>query len=160
MRVVLDDGSVLGVITLKEALAVAKEKGMDLVEVASGAKPPVCKVMDFSKYRFEKNKKEKEAKKKQRQHQIDIKEIKFRPKIDEHDYNVKLKHIRRFLEDGDKVKIVIRYRGREVTFIHFGIELLNKVMADVDDLGVIEKKPEMFGKQQIMVIASKAKPQG
>lgn len=112
--------------------------------------------MDYSKYKFEKNKKEKEARKKQRQHQVDIKEIKFRPKIEEHDYNVKLKHIRRFLTDGDKVKIVIRYRGREMMFINNGTELLEKVVKDVEDLGNMEKKPEVLGKQQIMIIAPKA----
>lgn len=112
--------------------------------------------MDYSKYKFEKNKKEKEARKKQRQHQVDIKEVKFRPKIEEHDYNVKLKHIRRFLTDGDKVKIVIRYRGREMMFINNGTELLEKVVKDVEDLGNMEKKPEVLGKQQIMIIAPKA----
>lgn len=157
MRVVLEDGTTLGVITIEKALYAAREKGLDLVEVAPQAKPPVCRVMDYSKYKFEKNKKEKEARKKQRQHQIDIKEIKFRPKIEEHDYNVKLKHIRRFLTDGDKVKIVIRYRGREMMFQNAGTELLNKVLADVEDMGVMEKKPEVLGKQQIMVIAPKAK---
>ena len=157
MRAVLEDGTALGIITIEEALRVAKEKGLDLVEVAAQAKPPVCRVMDYSKYKFEKNKKEKEARKKQRQHQVDIKEIKFRPKIEEHDYNVKLKHIRRFLTDGDKVKIVIRYRGREMMFQNAGTELLNKLLADVEDLGVMEKKPEVLGKQQIMVIAPKAK---
>lgn len=157
MRAVLEDGTALGIITIEEALRVAKEKGLDLVEVAAQAKPPVCRIMDYSKYKFEKNKKEKEARKKQRQHQVDIKEIKFRPKIEEHDYNVKLKHIRRFLTDGDKVKIVIRYRGREMMFQNAGTELLNKLLADVEDLGVMEKKPEVLGKQQIMVIAPKAK---
>lgn len=141
---------------LHEALDIAREKSLDLVEVAAVAKPPVCRVMDYSKYKFEKNKKEKEARKKQRQHQVDIKEIKFRPKIEEHDYNVKLKHIKRFLTDGDKVKIVIRYRGREMMFQNTGTELLNKVLADVADLGSMEKKPEVLGKQQIMVIAPKA----
>ena len=157
MRAVLEDGTALGIITIEEALRVAKEKGLDLVEVAAQAKPPVCRIMDYSKYKFEKNKKEKEARKKQRQHQVDIKEIKFRPKIEEHDYNVKLKHIRRFLTDGDKVKIVIRYRGREMMFQNAGTELLNKLLADVEDLGIMEKKPEVLGKQQIMVIAPKAK---
>ena len=111
------------------------------MEVAANAKPPVCRIMDYSKYKFEKNKKEKEARKKQRQHQVDIKEIKFRPKIEEHDYNVKLKHIRRFLTDGDKVKIIIRYRGREIMFLDSGTELLNKISVDVEDLGTMEKKP-------------------
>lgn len=112
--------------------------------------------MDYSKYKFEKNKKEKEARKKQRQHQVDIKEIKFRPKIEEHDYNVKLKHIRRFLTDGDKVKVVIRYKGREMMFLNSGTELLDKIVADVEDLGTMEKKPEILGKQQIMIINPKA----
>ncbi len=146
----------MGILSLHEALDAAKDKGLDLVEVAANAKPPVCRIMDYSKYKFEKNKKEKEARKKQRQHQIDIKEIKFRPKIEEHDYNVKLKHIRRFLTDGDKVKIVIRYRGREIMFLDSGTELLNKISIDVEDLGSMEKKPEILGKQQIMIIAPKA----
>ena len=141
---------------MHEALDAAKDKGLDLVEVAANAKPPVCRIMDYSKYKFEKNKKEKEARKKQRQHQVDVKEIKFRPKIEEHDYNVKLKHIRRFLTDGDKVKIVIRYRGREIMFLDSGTELLNKISIDIEDLGTIEKKPEVLSKQQIMIIAPKA----
>lgn len=141
---------------MHEALDAARNKGLDLVEVAANAKPPVCRIMDYSKYKFEKNKKEKEARKKQRQHQVDVKEIKFRPKIEEHDYNVKLKHIRRFLTDGDKVKIVIRYRGREIMFLDSGTELLNKISIDIEDLGTIEKKPEVLSKQQIMIIAPKA----
>ncbi len=141
---------------MHEALDAAKDKGLDLVEIAANAKPPVCRIMDYSKYKFEKNKKEKEARKKQRQHQVDVKEIKFRPKIEEHDYNVKLKQIRRFLTDGDKVKIVIRYRGREIMFLDSGTELLNKISVDVEDLGVMEKKPEILGKQQMIIIAPKA----
>ena len=141
---------------MHEALDAAKDKGLDLVEIAANAKPPVCRIMDYSKYKFEKNKKEKEARKKQRQHQVDVKEIKFRPKIEEHDYKVKLKHIRRFLTDGDKVKIVIRYRGREIMFLDSGTELLNKISVDVEDLGVMEKKPEILGKQQMIIIAPKA----
>ncbi len=141
---------------MHEALDAAKDKGLDLVEIVANAKPPVCRIMDYSKYKFEKNKKEKEARKKQRQHQVDVKEIKFRPKIEEHDYNVKLKHIRRFLTDGDKVKIVIRYRGREIMFLDSGTELLNKISVDVEDLGVMEKKPEILGKQQMIIIAPKA----
>ena len=141
---------------MHEALDAAKDKGLDLVEVAANAKPPVCRIMDYSKYKFEKNKKEKKKSKKQSQHQVDVKEIKFRPKIEEHDYNVKLKHIRRFLTDGDKVKIVIRYRGREIMFLDSGTELLNKISVDVEDLGAMEKKPEILGKQQMMIIAPKA----
>ena len=153
----LDENGENSVVSIEEALAKAEEKGLDLVEVAPQAKPPVCRIMDYSKYKFEKNKKEKEARKKQRQHQVDVKEIKFRPRTEEHDYNVKLKHIRRFLEDGDKVKIVIRYRGREMMFQNAGIEILNKVLSDIDDIGIMEKKPEVMGKQQTMVVAPKGK---
>jgi translation initiation factor IF-3 len=140
---------------VQEALRVAADRGLDLLEVSAAAKPPVCKLVDYSKYKFERAKKDKEVRKKQRQSQADIKELKFRPKIEEHDYNVKLKHIRRFLMDGDKVKLVIRYRGREIVFQSNGIELLNKILTDVEDISVTEKKPEMLGKQQIMVIAPK-----
>ncbi|MDE7033511.1 MAG: translation initiation factor IF-3 [Mucispirillum sp.] len=156
VRLIDDNGQALGILSLHEALDAAKDKGLDLVEIAANAKPPVCRIMDYSKYKFEKNKKEKEARKKQRQHQVDVKEIKFRPKIEEHDYKVKLKHIRRFLTDGDKVKIVIRYRGREIMFLDSGTELLNKISVDVEDLGVMEKKPEILGKQQMIIIAPKA----
>jgi len=153
---ILSDGSQKGVVSIEEALKIAYEEGYDLVEIAPNATPPVCKIMDYSKFKFEKSKKEKEAKKKQKQHQIDIKEIKFRPKIEEHDYGVKLKHIKRFLEDGDKVKVVVRYRGREMMFIDQGLELLNKLVSDLEDLCVVEKKPEMQGRQQTMVLGPKS----
>lgn len=156
MRLILSDGSQKGVVSIEEALKIAYEEGYDLVEIAPNATPPVCKIMDYSKFKFEKSKKEKEAKKKQKQHQIDIKEIKFRPKIEEHDYGVKLKHIKRFLEDGDKVKVVVRYRGREMMFIDQGLELLNKLVSDLEDLCVVEKKPEMQGRQQTMVLGPKS----
>jgi len=156
VRLILSDGSQKGVVSIEEALKIAYDEGYDLVEIAPNATPPVCKIMDYSKFKFEKSKKEKEAKKKQRQHQIDIKEIKFRPKIEEHDYSVKLKHIKRFLEDGDKVKVVVRYRGREMMFIDQGLELLNKLVSDLEDLCVVEKKPEMQGRQQTMVLGPKS----
>lgn len=151
----MEDGSQRGVVSVQEAIKLAEDAGFDLVEIAPTAKPPVCKIMDFSKFKFEKAKKEKEAKKKQKLHQIDIKEIKFRPKIEEHDYSVKLKHIKRFLEDGDKVKIVVRYRGREMMFLDKGLELFDKLAKDLENLCVIEKKPEMQGRQQTMVIGPK-----
>lgn len=153
MRLLLDDGTQYGVVSLQEALRMASEKGLDLLEVSATAKPPVCKIVDYSKYKFERAKKDKEVRKKQRQSQADIKELKFRPKIEDHDYLVKLKHIRRFLLDGDKVKLIIRYRGREIVFQSNGLDLLNKILTDVDDIAVVEKKPETLGKQQIMVIA-------
>ncbi|MGA1862312.1 translation initiation factor IF-3 [Deferribacter thermophilus] len=155
VRLILEDGSQYGIVSIDEALKIAEDRGYDLVEVAPNAKPPVCKVMDYGKYKFEKNKKEREARKKLRQHQIDVKEMKFRPKIDEHDYQVKLKHVRRFLEDGDKVKVVMRYRGREMAFQEQGLEILNRIVKDLEDLCVVEKHPEMQGRQQVMVLAPK-----
>lgn len=144
----------------KEALKIAQDQGLDLVEISPAAKPPVVRILEYSKYKFERAKKDKEMRKKQRQNQVDIKELKFRPKIEEHDYNVKLKHIRRFLEEGDKVKLVIRYRGREIVFQANGLELLNKIYADVEDIATVEKKPEMLGRQQIMVIAPRQDKKG
>jgi len=122
------------------------------VEISPTAKPPVCRVMDYGKFKFDKNKKEREARKKQRQSQVEIKEIKFRPKIEDHDYNTKLKHIKKFLGEGNKVKLVIRFRGREMMFQDKGLEILRKVVADVEGLGVVEKTPEQQGRQQIMII--------
>lgn len=155
MRLILEDGKQAGIVSIDEALKIAQERGYDLVEIAPNAKPPVCKLLDYGKFKFEKVKKEKEARKKQRQNMIETKELKLRPNIDEHDYDVKLKHIRRFLEDGDKVKLVVRFKGRETMFGEHGIDLLNRITADLQDLCVVEKKPEMQGRQQVMVIAPK-----
>ena len=136
-------------------MQIANEKNLDLVLIAPNAKPPVCKIMDYGKFKFDKNKKDRLARKKQRQNQVETKEIKFRPKIEEHDYNVKMKHIRRFLEEGNKVKLVIRFRGREMAFQSRGIELLQKVVDDLGDLCVVDKKPEMQGRMQTMIISPK-----
>jgi translation initiation factor IF-3 len=155
VRLILDDGTQFGIVSSREAMSIAQERGLDLIEISPMAKPPVCRIVDYNKFRFERAKKDKEVRKKQRQSQIDIKELKFRPKIEEHDYNVKLKHIRRFLTEGDKVKLVIRYRGREIVFQSSGLELLNKILKDVEDIAVMEKKPEMLGRQQVMVISSR-----
>jgi len=152
VRLILDDGEQKGIVSLKEALDIASEKGYDLVEIAPQAKPPVCKVMDYGKFKFEKAKKDKEARKKQRQNKIEVKEIKFRPKIEEHDYNTKMKHIRRFLSEGNKVKVVVRFRGREMIYKDHGLELLDRVVKELGDLCVVEKKPEMQGRLQTMVI--------
>lgn len=141
--------------TSSEALRIAQERGFDLVEIAPAANPPVCRLLDYSKYKFEKTKKEKEARKKQRQSIVETKELKLRPKIDDHDYNVKIKQMRKFLEDGDKVKIIVRFKGRETMFGEHGLDLLNRITADLADLCVVEKKPEMQGRQQVMVIAPK-----
>jgi translation initiation factor IF-3 len=142
-------------VTSSEALRIAQERGFDLVEIAPTANPPVCRLLDYSKYKFEKTKKEKEARKKQRQSIVETKELKLRPKIDDHDYNVKIKQMRKFLEDGDKVKIIVRFKGRETMFGEHGLDLLNRITADLADLCVVEKKPEMQGRQQVMVIAPK-----
>lgn len=155
VRLILADGTQHGIVSLAEALEIAKADGLDLVEISPNAKPPVCRIVEYSKYKFERAKRDKEMRKKQRQNQVDIKELKFRPKIEEHDYQVKLKHVRRFIESGDKVKLVIRYRGREIVFQANGLELLNKIVADMEDIAIVEKKPEMMGRQQIMVIAPK-----
>lgn len=155
VRLILADGTQHGVVSISEALDMARDAGLDLLEISPNAKPPVCRIVDYSKFKFERNKRDKELRKKQRQNQVDLKEVKFRPKIEDHDYQVKLKHIRRFIEAGDKVKLVIRYRGREIVFQNSGIELLNKIVTDVDDIAVPEKKPEMMGRQQIMIIVPK-----
>jgi translation initiation factor IF-3 len=155
VRLILDDGGQHGIVSSSEAYEIAKERGLDLVVISPAATPPVCKVMDYGKFKFDKQKKDREARKKQRENKVELKEIKFRPKIDVHDYEVKMKHIRRFLSEGNKVKLVIRFRGREMAFQSKGIELLNKVVEDLGDLCVVDKKPEMQGRMQTMVISPK-----
>lgn len=149
----MDDGSQYGVCSIAEARSKADEAGLDLVEIAPTAKPPVCRVMDFSKFKFEKNKKDREARKKQRANQVDTKEVKFRPKIDEHDYDVKMKNVKKFLSNGDKVKVVLRYRGREMMFQEMGMQLLDRIRNDIEGLGTVDKKPEMQGRQQVMMVS-------
>lgn len=149
----MEDGKQYGVVSSEEALKIAAERGYDLVEISPDANPPVCKVMDYGKYKFEKIKREKEARKKQKQHQIDIKELKIRPKIDDHDYNVKIKHIKRFLEEGDKVKITIKYKGRERMYQEYGIRLIKKILEDVKDHCIVEKEFVEIGKPQLVILA-------
>ncbi len=153
MRVISPDGKQLGVMPTRDALNLARDAGYDLILVAPNANPPVCRMMDLGKYKYELKKKAKEAKKKQKV--IEVKELRFRPKIEEHDYQVKLKHAREFLEDGDKVKVVMRFRGREMAFIDTGREVLNKLASDLADVAVIEKQPDLEGRQMIMVLAPK-----
>ena len=138
--------------TLAEATKLAEEASLDLVEISPNAEPPVCKVMDYGKFLFEKSKAQKEQKKKQKQ--IQVKEIKFRPGTDEGDYQVKLRNLRRFLEGGDKAKVTIRFRGREMAHQEIGIELLNRVKADLEEIAVCESFPRRVeGRQMIMVLA-------
>jgi len=132
----------------------AEEIGLDLVEISPNANPPVCKIMDFGKYKYEMQKKAAEAKKNQRI--IEIKEVKFRPNIDDHDYDVKMRNVTRFLEDGDKVKVTLRFRGREMAHIEIGRDLLERIKTDIDELGKVESMPKMEGRQMIMVVAPRA----
>jgi len=149
------EGEQIGILGRDEALAYAAENGMDLVEVAPTAEPPVCKVMDYGKFVFEQNKKTQAAKKKQRQ--IQVKEVKFRPGTEEADYQVKMRNVRRFIGEGDKVKITLRFRGREMAHQEIGMELLKRVEADLAELGAVEQFPKMEGRQLTMVIAPKKK---
>jgi translation initiation factor IF-3 len=151
IRLVDADGEMVGVVSLREGLDMAAEVGLDLVEVSPTADPPVCKILDFGKYKYEIQKKKNEARKKQKV--IDIKEIKLRPNIDDNDYNIKMRNMRKFLEDGDKVKITLRFRGREMAHQDLGVKVLDRVRAGLDDLAKVEQFPKMEGRQMVMVMA-------
>lgn len=156
-----EEGGILGVLGVQDALRAAQERGLDLVEVSPTSVPPVCRIMDYGKYKYQANKRAVEAKKKAAR--IDIKEVKLRPKTEEHDLLFKEKNARRFLEDGDKVKLTIMFRGREVTHPEFGMVLLEKIAEDLKEIGVVEAKPVMAGKTMSMVLApakTAAKQQG
>ena len=153
IRLIDNDGSQVGIITIEEAIELAKSKGMDVVEVSPNASPPVCRVMDFGKFVFEQKKKSQGAKKKQKI--IHVKEIKFRPLIEESDYNVKLGKIFKFLEQGDKVKISLRYRGRELRHVELGENLLKRVCDDIANVATIEQEAQREGRQLIMIVAPK-----
>jgi translation initiation factor IF-3 len=145
------DGEQEGIVPIAKALEIAEEAGLDLVEVAPTSKPPVCRIMDFGKYKFEQSKKQHEAKKKQKQ--IQVKEVKFRPGTDEGDYQVKLRNLIRFLSEGDKTKVTLRFRGREMAHQELGAKLLQRVESDLTEYGSVEQRPKMEGRQMIMVIA-------
>ncbi|MPY70233.1 MAG: translation initiation factor IF-3 [Alphaproteobacteria bacterium] len=151
VRVVDPDGEMLGVMTPAEAMAKAEGFGLDLVEISPNADPPVCKILDYGKFKYEDQKRKAEARKKQKT--IDIKEIKMRPGIDEHDYDVKMRAMRRFLDEGDKVKVTLRFRGRELAHQELGLKVLNRVRDDVDEVAKVEQMPKMEGRQMIMVVA-------
>jgi translation initiation factor IF-3 len=145
----------LGIVSLREALAKAEEADLDLVEIAPQAQPPVCRIMDYGKFKYQESKKQHEAKLKQKQ--IQVKEVKFRPGTDENDYQVKLRSLVRFLGEGDKAKVTLRFRGREMTHQEFGLELLKRVENDLVEYGVVEQFPKLEGRQMIMVLAPKKK---
>jgi|TARA_B100001964_G_scaffold84870_1_gene95788 translation initiation factor IF-3 len=153
IRVVGADGEMVGVVSVEEAIEMAYEVGLDLVEVSPNADPPVCKILDYGKFKYEKQKKQHEARKKQKT--IDVKEIKMRPSIDVHDYEVKMRNARRFLDDGDKVKITIRFRGREMAHQELGMKVLDRVREELDDLTKVEQFPKLEGRMMTMVIAPK-----
>ena len=154
VRVVSDTNEQLGIMTLHEAIRIAEEKGLDLVKIAPTAKPPVCKIIDYGKYRYEQARKAKEAKKKQKVFQI--KEVKLRPNIEDHDFFVKLKNAQRFLGDGNKVKVTIMFRGREMSHPELGQEVLDRFAKELGDSIVREKPPKLEGRNMTMVIGPKA----
>ena len=145
------DGEMIGVLTRDEALAKAEDEGLDLVEIQPNAEPPVCKILDYGKFKYEAQKKKNEARKKQKV--IEVKEIKLRPNIDDNDYGVKMRAMRKFLEDGDKVKVTLRFRGREMAHQDLGAKVLDRVREELDDLAKIEQFPKLEGRQMVMVMA-------
>ena len=155
MRLIGPTGEQLGVVSTQQAMKLAEEHDVDLVEIAPTAKPPVCKLMDFGKYKYEQSKKRDEQRKKQKQ--VQVKEIKFRPGTDQGDYLIKMRNITRFLTDGDKVKVTLRFRGREMAHQHLGTELLKRIQADLIEIGTVEQFPKLEGRQMVMIIAPKKK---
>jgi len=155
VRLIDVDGNQAGIVSIREALRAAEEGGFDLVEISPTAKPPVCRIMDYGKFLFEVSKKQAEAKKKQKQ--IQIKELKFRPTTEDGDYQVKLRNLIRFLNHGDKVKITLRFRGREVAHQEIGMKILERLQHDTAELAVIEQHPKREGRQLMMVLSPKKK---
>ncbi len=150
------EGEPLGIVSLNEAFAKAEEADIDLVEIAPQAVPPVCRLMDYGKFKYAESKRQHEAKLKQKQ--VQVKEVKFRPGTDDGDYNVKLRNLIRFLQDGDKAKITLRFRGREITHQELGLALLKRVEADLQEYAVVEQFPKMEGRQMVMVLGPHKKP--
>ncbi|AXQ30016.1 translation initiation factor IF-3 [Solimonas sp. K1W22B-7] len=151
VRVIAADGEQVGIMLTRDAIAKAEADGLDLVEVSPNAEPPVCKIMDYGKYLYAKDKAAHAAKRKQKQ--IQVKEVKFRPATEEADYQTKLRNITRFLEEGDKVKVTIRFRGREMAHSELGMEVMNRLKTELNELVLIEQHPKMEGRQSVMVIA-------
>lgn len=145
------DGTQIGIVPFREALRIAEERELDLVEVAMQARPPVCRIMDFGKYKYEMSKRDKEARKKQRI--VNIKEVKFRPNIEDHDFQVKMRNAMRFLKDGDKVKVTLMFRGREIVHPQIGQKLLERLAAELDAFALVERAPKLEGRNMIMILA-------
>ncbi|MGR8935652.1 MAG: translation initiation factor IF-3 [Gammaproteobacteria bacterium] len=155
IRVIGADGEQVGIVSLDEAKRMAYEAELDLVEISPNADPPVCRIMDYGKYQFEQSKKLQAAKKKQKQ--IQVKEIKFRPGTEEGDYQVKLKSLKKFLEEGNKTKVTLRFRGREMSHRELGMDLLKRIESDLDELAMVEQFPKLEGRQMVMVLGPKKK---
>ncbi|HET8701341.1 MAG TPA: translation initiation factor IF-3 [Nitrococcus sp.] len=153
VRLINEEGEQVGIVETEDALNSAEEAGLDLVELDGSADPPVCRIMDYGKWKFEQSKKQQAARKKQKQ--VQIKEVKFRPGTDEGDYQVKLRSLRRFLEEGDKVKVTLRFRGREMAHQELGLELLERVESDLTEFGAIEQRPRMEGRLMVMMLGPK-----
>ena len=151
VRLIAEDGEQVGILPTEEALSVAEEAGLDLVEMSPNADPPVCRIMDYGKFQFQLNKKKQAARKKQTQ--VHLKEVKFRPGTEEGDYQVKLRNLRRFLGNGDKAKVTLWFRGREMAHQELGAQMLQRVEGDLDELGAVEQYPKLEGRQMVMVIA-------
>lgn len=151
VRVIDDDGNNLGVLKIQQALQKAVDAGLDLVEVSPKTSPPVCRIMNYGKYKYMEQKRKAEARKKQKT--INVKEIKFRPGIEQHDYDLKMRSARKFLDAGDKVKITLRYRGREMAYQDIGMALLERIKSDIVDVAKIEHEPSLEGRQAIMILA-------
>jgi translation initiation factor IF-3 len=151
VRLVKEDGTMVGLTSLRDALSMAADAGLDLVEISPNAEPPVCKILDFGKFKYEIQKKKNEARKKQKV--IDVKEIKLRPGIDEHDYEVKMRSVTRFLAEGDKVKVTMRFRGREMVHQELGAQVLERVRVQFDAASKVEQFPRLEGRQMVMVLA-------
>lgn len=153
VRLIDENGQNVGVVSKADALARAEEAGLDLVEISPDAEPPVCKILDFGKFKYQEQKKAAEARKHQKT--VEIKEIKMRPGIDDHDYDVKMRAIRRFFEEGDKVKVTLRFRGREMAHQQLGMKVLLRVKSDVEPIAKVESEPRFEGRQMVMVLAPK-----
>ncbi|MBX3641220.1 MAG: translation initiation factor IF-3 [Nitrosomonas sp.] len=155
VRLIGIDGEQIGIVRLAEANELAEEAGVDLVEIAPTAQPPVCRLMDYGKFRYQESKRKHDAKLKQKQ--VQIKEIKFRPNTDEGDYRIKLRNLVNFLNDGDKVKVTLRFRGREMAHQEFGVRILERVRDDLESYAIVEQFPKMEGRQMVMVLSPKKK---
>lgn len=155
VRLIGEDGTQLGIVSLREALLKAEDADLDLVEIAPQAQPPVCKIMDYGKFKYQEQKRQHEAKLKQKQ--IQVKEIKFRPRTDDADYQVKLRNLIRFLTEGDKAKVTLRFRGREMAHQEFGLQLLKRVEEDLAEYASVEQFPKLEGRQMVMVLAPRKK---